>query len=98
MLSSDNILIVAPTRQGTEGAERRPVQFVYSTIMNIGNSQLLKKITRTILLHYCRPGQPGIMDSIIQYLLNRSKLDVSLINITEATEEYECDEELSERC
>lgn len=65
--------------------------------MIVGNSKLFLSYARPVLqdLAADNPDEtsatmaeaPGIMDSIIQYLINRSRLDVSLVKITNATEE-----------
>lgn len=66
--------------------------------MLIGNSKLFLTYARPVLQDLAPDNPddpsatmaeaPGIMDSIIQYLINRSRLDVSLVKITDATEEY----------
>lgn len=69
--------------------------------MLIANSQLFKTYARPVLQDPPPDSTatiseaPGIMDSIIQYFINRSRLDVSLVRITEATEEFvnTCQEE-----
>lgn len=62
--------------------------------MSLGNSDLFKAFARPALqLYYNNPDDPGdarqpaIMDTIIQYLLNRTRLEVSLVRITDATKE-----------
>lgn len=64
--------------------------------MLIGNSKLFLSYARPVLRDplpenadtpAATMATPGIMDSIIQYLINRSRLDVSLVRITDATEE-----------
>lgn len=63
--------------------------------MNISNSALFKEFARPIL----QPGNnidekrgvrssPGIMDSIMRYLLKRSHVEVQRVKISHPTEEY----------
>lgn len=61
--------------------------------MIISNSKLFRQFARPVVRPSCEPQagessrKPGIMDSIVEYVMNRSKLEVSLIKITDANEE-----------
>lgn len=61
--------------------------------MNISNSTLFKAFARPVLRQLNDPGgedtppQPSIMDAIVQYLFDRSRLRVSLVEITDPSEE-----------
>lgn len=61
--------------------------------MHIADSQLFKTFARPVLRDSYEANaassapKPGIMDSIVQYLMGRSKLEVSQVKIEDATEE-----------
>lgn len=57
--------------------------------MNVSDSELFRNFARPVLQHpygTCTERIQGIMDGIIQAFINRTKLEITLIRITEATE------------
>ncbi|UNI20078.1 hypothetical protein JDV02_006204 [Purpureocillium takamizusanense] len=72
--------------------------------MNIGDSPLFKDMARPVLLQTSAPhdteprARRGAMDSVVQFLLNRSRIDVSRIRIERASEEYDAQQSVALHC